>query len=96
MYGYKTIALSIGGNANIPISELKTRTLIRLGEEFGLPKQAIAMAAEQLDKRHEAAMDAIADSKSGTPDLRDAILNFMEKRWNGTFALIGKTLSKKP
>ena len=96
LYGYKTIALSISGSANIPIGDLKARTLIRLGEEYELPEQAIAMAAAQLEKRKEAAKDTIAESKIGTASLRDEIINFMEKRWNGTFALIGKALSKKP
>jgi serine/threonine-protein kinase HipA len=96
LYGYKTIALSIGGNANIPIGDLKAKTLIGLGEEFGLPEQAIKMAADQLEKRKEAAKDAIAESRTGAAGLKDEIINFMEKRWNGTFALIGKALSKKP
>lgn len=96
LYGYNTIALSIGGSANIPLGDLKARALIRLGEEFGLPAPAIAMATGQLEKRKEAARNAIAESKTGAQELRDAIINLMEKRWNGTFALIGKSLSKKP
>mgnify|MGYP003385184438 CR=1 FL=1 len=96
LYGYNTIALSISGNANIPLGDLKARALIGLGEEFGLPAPAIAMAAGQLERRREAARDAIAESKTGAAELRDAIINLMERRWNGTFALIGKALSKKP
>lgn len=96
LYGYNTIALSISGNANIPLGDLKARALISLGEEFGLPAPAIAMAAGQLEKRKEAAQDAIVESKTGAAELRDAIINLMERRWNGTFALIGKALSKKP
>ena len=56
----------------------------------------MAMAAGHLEKRREAARNAIAESTTGTPELRDAIITFMEKRWNGTFALIGHALSKKP
>lgn len=96
LYGYNTIALSIGGSANIPLGDLKARALIRLGAEFGLPAPAIAMATGQLEKRKEAVRNAIAESKTGAQELRDAIINLMEKRWNGTFALIGKSLSKKP
>lgn len=96
LYGYKTIALAIGGSANIPIGDLKARTLIRLGEEFGLPAPAIDMAVSQLGKRLEAAKDAITKSKTGTESLKNEIIEFMGKRWNGTFALIGKVLSKKP
>ena len=96
LYGYNTIALSISGSSNIPLGDLKARSLIHLGEEFGLPAPAIAMATGHLEKRKEAAQDAIADSKTGAAALRDAIINLMGKRWNGTFALIGKALSKKP
>ncbi|MDH5669718.1 MAG: HipA domain-containing protein [Nitrospira sp.] len=96
LYEYKTMALSISGNANMSITDLKAGTLIGMGEEFALSKQAMAMAAKQLERRKEAAKDAITESKTGTVELRDAIIDFMEKRWNGTFALIGKALSKKP
>lgn len=96
LYGYNTIALSISGSSHIPLGDLKARSLIHLGEEFGLPAPAIAMATGHLEKRKEAAQDAIAESKTGAAALRDAIINLMGKRWNGTFALIGKALSKKP
>lgn len=95
LYGYNNIALPIGGAANIPIGNLKPQTLIKLGQEFGLSAEAIAMAAGQLDKRRQAAKEAVAKSKIGSTALKDDILTHMEKRWNGTFALIGKALSKK-
>jgi serine/threonine-protein kinase HipA len=95
LYGYKTIALSIGGAANIPIGSLKPQTLIRLGQEFGLSADAMAMAAGQLERRMQAAREAMVKSKIGSKSLKDELLSHMEKRWNGTFALIGKALSKK-
>lgn len=95
LYGYKTIALSIGSAANIPIGSLKPQTLIRLGQEFGLSADAMAMAAGQLERRMQAARGAIGKSKIGSKSLKDELLSHMEKRWNGTFALIGKALSKK-
>lgn len=94
-YGYKTIALSIGGADNIPLGNLKPQTLIRLGEEFGLSPEAISMAANHLERRRQAAKEALSKAKTGNKALKDEILTHMEKRWNGTFALIGKTLSKK-
>jgi len=96
LYGYKTIALAIDGTTNIPVGGLKARMLIRLGEEFGLPNPAIHMAIDHLAKHREAAKDTIAQSQTGTADIKDDLIDFMEKRWNGTFALIGKALSKKP
>ncbi len=95
LYGYKTIALSIGGAANIPIGSLKPQALIRLGQEFGLSADAMAMAAGQLERRRQAAREALVKSKIGSKSLKDEILSHMDKRWNGTFALIGKALSKK-
>lgn len=95
LYGYKTIALSIGGADNIPLGNLKPQTLIRLGQEFGLSAEAMAMAAGQLEKRRQAAKETVRKSRIGNTSLKDELLTHMEKRWNGTFALIGKTLSKK-
>jgi len=95
LYGYKTIALSIGGASNILIGNLKPHTLIRLGQEFGLSTDAVAMAVGQLERRRQAAREAMAKSKIGSQSLKDEILTHMDKRWNGTFALIGKALSKK-
>ncbi|UVT19732.1 MAG: HipA domain-containing protein [Nitrospira sp.] len=95
LYGYKTIALSIGGATNISIVNLKPQTLIRLGEDFGLSTDAMAMATGQLDRRRQAAREAIAKSKIGSNSIKDEIFSHMDKRWNGTFALIGKALSKK-
>lgn len=95
LYGYKTIALSIGGAANIPIGGLKPQTLIRLGQEFGLSAGAMAMAAGQLERRRQAAREAMVKSTIGSKSLKNEILSHMEKRWNGTFALIGKALSRK-
>jgi len=71
LYGYKTIALSIDGSGNIPIGDLKAKALIRLGEEFELPKAAIKMAVDHLDKQREAAKDAVAESKTGTINFRN-------------------------
>lgn len=77
------------------MGNLKPQTLIKLGQEFGLSAEAIAMAADQLEKRRQAAREALMKGRIGSPSLKDEILTHMEKRWNGTFALIGKTLSKK-
>jgi serine/threonine-protein kinase HipA len=95
LYGYKTIALSIGGAANIPIGNLKPQTLIMLGQEFGLSREAMAMAAGQLERRRQAAKEVLMKSRIGSKTLRDDILTHMDTRWNGTFALIGTALSKK-
>lgn len=95
LYGYKTVALSIGGAANIPIERVRPQTLLKLGQEFGLPIAAISMAAGQLEKRRQAAKEALMKSRIGSKSLKDDLRTHMAKRWNGIFALIGKVLSKK-
>lgn len=95
LYDYKTLALSLGGVNNLPISNLKTKHIITLGEEFSLPKEAINMLVRQLEKNKEAAKQAIFEAKIDQVKLKDQLISMMEKRWNGTFALIGQHLLKK-
>ena len=100
LYNYKTLALKIAGSKDHPIGDLKSRHLILLGEEFGLSPAAINMAVQGLEKNIEAAKDAIQDAllhttKGGGANFKDNLIELIGKRWNGTFALIGKTLSKR-
>lgn len=96
LYTYETMALAIGGAKDLRISDLKPKSIIKLGEEFGLSPAAINMAIDELEANLENAKQAILNASKGHEGLRHNIINFMEKRWNGTFALIGKSLSKKP
>jgi len=96
LYKYEDIALAIGGASNLPIGSLKPRNLIKLGEEFQLRKEAIKMACDHLGKNKEAAKEAITTANVSAPILKSQLIELMEKRWNGTFALIGQSLSKKP
>ena len=95
LYNYKTLALKIAGSKDHPIGDLKGRHITLLGEEFGLSPAAINMAAQGLEKHIEAAKDAIQDAPLGGADFKDNLIKLIGKRWNGTFALIGKALSKK-
>lgn len=95
LYDYKTLALTIAGSKDHPIGDLKSRHLVLLGKEFDLSPAIINMAAMELAKNREAAKDAINDAPIGTKKLRNKLIKMMDKRWNGTFSLIGKALSKK-
>ncbi len=95
LYDYKTVALSLGSTHDLPIGGLKASNIIKLGEEFGLSAAAINMAAQDIKKNIEAAKEAISEAKIGSSSLKNNLIQLMEKRWNGTFALIGKTLSKR-
>ncbi len=95
LYNYKTVALSLGGARDLPIGGLKPSNIIKLGEEFGLYAPAINMAVQAIEKNIEVAKQAISEANFGSADLKNNLIQLMEKRWNGTFALIGKTLSKR-
>lgn len=95
LYDYKSMALAIGGARDRLIGNLNHRSIIRLGEEFALPNNAIDMAVKTLGKNREQALHAIENAPVGSIALKTKLVEFMEKRWNGTFALIGPSLSKK-
>ena len=95
IYDYKALALAIAGSENHPVGGLKGRHLVFLGEEFGLSPAAINMAVEGLAGNTEAAKDKINEMSPGSRHLKDNLIKLMEKRWNGTFSLIGKALSRK-
>jgi serine/threonine-protein kinase HipA len=95
LYEYKTMALKMTGSADMPIGSLKASNIIRLGEEFGLNSDMIEMACDGLKKNLEGAKEIIQRTSFGSKQLKKELIEFVEKRWNGTFALIGKSLSKK-
>jgi serine/threonine-protein kinase HipA len=92
---YQSVALAIGGSPDLKINKLKPQIIITLGKEFRLPSGAVKMAYEQLLKGKENAKEAIASAKPLSPLIQDKLIEMMEKRWNGTFALIGQSLSAK-
>lgn len=92
---FKTVALAIGGAHNLEIGALKPRHIITLGKEFQLPPGAIKMAYEHLLKSKEIAKDIIAAARLLPPATKRRFIEMMERRWNGTFALIGQSLSAK-
>lgn len=95
LYNYKTVALAIGGSHNLILGNLKPSHIIKLGAEFQLSNAAIQMAFEHLSKRIEAAKQAVTEAKIEAVTLKKQLIDLMEKRWNGTFALIGQKLLTK-
>jgi serine/threonine-protein kinase HipA len=89
---YKTLALAIGGAHNLEIGKLKPKNIITLGKEFGLPVGAIDMAYKQLLKSKERAKDIITEAIFLEPAIKQQMIGLIDKRWNGTFDLIGKSL----
>lgn len=93
---YQAMALCIGGAQDLYINALKPKNILALAEEFEVPKQAIRFTTEQLGKNIPTAQEAVFASPVGSPHLKDQIIKQMDKRWNGTFSLIGKALLEKP
>ncbi len=96
IYDYKTIALATAGITNLRITELKAKHLVRLGKEFDLTHSAIEMIIKQLSTHLDEAKTVIESGEFGSKLLKTKLIDNLEKRWNGTFALIGQALSKKP
>ena len=95
LYQYKTVALAIYNASDMLINKLAPANIIKLGEEYNLKPAAIKMAVDVLARNIEAAKQAVSEAKIGTPEIKNQVINTMEKRWNGTFSLIGNHLSKK-
>lgn len=96
IYDYKTLALSLGDSKNLLIGQLKPNHIFRLGDEFGLSLSSVKMAVDTLKKNVTASKEAILTSTIGSDYLKNQIIDWIGKRWNGTFALIGQASSKKP
>ena len=92
---FVTIALALSGMENLQLGGLQPKHLAGLCEGYGLSAQVLQLAVEDLGKRLEAAKNAVSEADIGTAHLRDRIIKIVEKRWKGTFASIGKLLSKR-
>lgn len=95
LYGYKTVALTMAGVRDMPWATMKAKAVIRLGEEFALPAEAIRMAFEQLATRQDTVAEAINDAAFGTPRLKKDLMEMVKKRWNGTFSLMGSLIGPR-
>ena len=92
---YQSIALGVFGIRNMAIGNLDCKHLIGMGAGFGLQPDAVLAATEALGKQLPNALTAIERSSIGSLELRKQLIEKMEKRWNGSFALIGLRLLKK-
>jgi serine/threonine-protein kinase HipA len=94
---YRMIALSVGGATNLSIGDLKPKHIVALGEACGLNTAAITQTIADLDCRRAAAAKAVTEAAAriGEAALGEKLNAFMESRWNGSFSLIGRYLSKK-
>ena len=92
---FNTVALALAGAENLRLGRLQPKHLVGLGEGYGLSPHAIRLAVDDLGKRIEVARAAVADADVGAARTRERLIDMMDKRWNGTFALTGRLLSKR-
>lgn len=91
---YQTVALAMDKAADRIIGQLKPKNIIALGREFSLNDETILMAVSEIESKLPAAKEAVRACKVQEL-MQSKIIDFMEKRWKGTFSLIGRLLSKK-
>ena len=92
---YQSIALDVCGVRNLTIGKLSPKHLLRMAEGFGLTHDALVDTVEKFRERLPHALTAIEESTIGSNHLRKQLLEKIQKRWNGSFALTGQHLSKK-
>lgn len=92
---FQSIALDLAGVRNLAIGELKAKHIISLGQGFGLKEESILAAVEALAKQLPKACTAVECSSIGAVKFRKQLIEKVEKRWNGSFTLIGQRLLKK-
>jgi serine/threonine-protein kinase HipA len=94
---YRTFALSIGGAANLTIDKIKPKHLVALARTCNLSDEVILQTIRRLEnRRRQVEKTLTAEAKKiGAAQLGTDILELMERRWNGSFSLIGPFLSNK-
>ena len=94
---YSSLALALGEARDLPVTDVRPKHIVALGRAHSLAADEILDIVKRLDARRGPAFKAAkaaADRADARP-LGDQLLDFMEHRWNGSFASIGQFLSKK-
>jgi serine/threonine-protein kinase HipA len=92
IYKYQHMALSLNGTEDVLWGNIKSNSIVRLGEQFQLNKESIEMAIDHFKKQLPLAHQKVAEATVGSSFIKNKIINVMETRWNGTFSSIGKRL----
>jgi serine/threonine-protein kinase HipA len=86
------LALRIGRGANPrDIGGLGPKHVEELAKSFGLGRGALLEAVRDLGTRLDAAEEAVKASPWGPATQKERLIEYMRKRWNGTFRLIGRS-----
>jgi serine/threonine-protein kinase HipA len=94
---YRHLALAVGNASNLALEALRPKHIVGLSASYGLAAPILIEAIEVLERRRSAAEKAVLDAakRIGEEPLGQSLLEFMERRWNGSFKSIGPYLSKK-
>lgn len=92
LYDYKNIALEINGAYSLALGNLKAKHILNLAKTFGISETTLLHSLKKIEGNIEKAITNIekASVPSSNKELKTKIIEIMEKRWQGTFALIGK------
>lgn len=92
LYDYKNIALEINGAYSLALGNLKAKHILNLAKTFGILETTLLHSLKKIEGNIGKAITNIekASVPSSNKELKTKIIEIMEKRWQGTFALIGK------
>ncbi len=92
-YKDSSLALRLGPGQNPrDVASIGPKHLVALTESFELTVDALKLATADLRRRLPAAIRTVEGSSKGSTLLKKKLIEFMRRRWNGTFELIGKQL----
>jgi len=83
------LKITVGTNPHT-LSDIGPKHLSLLAKSFGLKNALLQIAVSDLKRKLGAAQAVVQDSKFGSSNLKKQLIDLMAKRWNGTFASIGK------
>ena len=85
-YSRTAMALQLGPGTNpTSLAGIGQRHLTALANSFGMKNAALIEATQDLGRRIETAQDAVREAPYGSLTLKDQLVDYMRKRWNGTF-----------
>jgi serine/threonine-protein kinase HipA len=85
------LALRIGDGANPGVlGSLGPKHIEALAKSFGVGRGSLLQAVHDLETRLDAALEAVDQARFGRAPQKKQLIQFMRKRWNGTFKSIGR------
>jgi serine/threonine-protein kinase HipA len=92
---YQSIALGIAGKRNLDLARLKAKNVLVMGQGYGLNDDEVFDVIETINERLPNVLATLGNARVGSKSLQNKLSEKIEKRWNGSFASIGKLWSKR-